>query len=90
MVATACPRVPFLDDYTPAPDMRDCASSAYVDNFAMLGTDKELVQLHGRAVLQEAHRRGLSTHELSMDSNDFDLLGIAFVNGARVLPKGER
>ena len=90
IVKSSCPGIRILEDCTPIPPLVDDAVvSIYVDNLAVLSCDRELARIRGTAILQETHRRGLSTHELSLDTDNFSLLGMDFC-GPHITPKGKR
>ena len=87
---TAAPLSPSLEDNFLAPRLDSLVLSVYVDNFATTGTNAAHVREVGNAVLDGAHPLGLKTHELSLDSGNFELLGLSFSDTGLHGPKVRR
>ena len=74
----AAPLSAVLKDNLPAPRLDPPVRSVYVANFAAIGTNAAHVSDVGNAALKEAHGLGVKTHEFSIDSGNFELLGLSF------------
>ena len=90
LVRNVLPTIPFLDDHSPVPSMKDGCVSVYVDNFAAMGVEPEMTKRNKDAVLKEVKRVGLSTHDERDEIGDAILLGVQFKSGQRLVPRGDR
>ena len=86
----AAPLSPALEDDLPAPRLDPPVLSVYADNFATVGTNAAHVREVRNAALNGAHALGLKMHELSLNSGNFELLGLSFSDTGLLRPEGRR
>ena len=72
----------------PPPCLDSAVLSVFVDNFATFGTNAAHVREVGNAVLNGAHPLGLKMREFSIDSRNFEVLGLSFSDTGLLGPKG--